>query len=171
MSAKDRATVELVDLPCFGRLVRLAWRKRRWATWSDDGRYVTLTSMDAEAALAHLREAQQALENSRRAEYTALLVRDEAMVAAHRAGTNSSLIGEITGMNQPNVVRGRRRAVTRREVLPDGLLGPAEALRRSGLSVQEFVRLVESGELSAVEVHPGVHAFRPEVIAGRAKAV
>ncbi len=29
--AKDRATVELVDLPCFGRPTRLVWRKRRWA--------------------------------------------------------------------------------------------------------------------------------------------
>ena len=29
--AKDRATVELADLPCFGRPVRLVWRKRRWA--------------------------------------------------------------------------------------------------------------------------------------------
>jgi hypothetical protein len=127
--------------------------------------------MEVEDALAHLRDAQQALEKARRAEYTALLVRDEAMVAAHRAGASSSVIGEITGMNQPNVVRGRRRAVTRREVLPDGLLGPAEARRRSGLSVQEFVRLVESGELPAVEIYPGVHAFRPEVIAGRARAV
>jgi transposase len=28
---KDRPTVELVDLPCFGRPVRLVWRKRRWS--------------------------------------------------------------------------------------------------------------------------------------------
>jgi transposase len=27
---KDRVTVELVDLPCFGRSARLFWRKRRW---------------------------------------------------------------------------------------------------------------------------------------------
>ncbi len=27
---KDRPTVVLVDLPCFGRSVRLVWRKRRW---------------------------------------------------------------------------------------------------------------------------------------------
>lgn len=27
---KDRTTVELVDLPCFGRAARLCWRKRRW---------------------------------------------------------------------------------------------------------------------------------------------
>lgn len=29
--AKDRAMVELVDLPCFGRQTRLVWCKRRWA--------------------------------------------------------------------------------------------------------------------------------------------
>ncbi|MCB1028332.1 MAG: ISL3 family transposase, partial [Microthrixaceae bacterium] len=34
--SKDRPVVELVDLPCFGRPVRLVWRKRRWRcphTW------------------------------------------------------------------------------------------------------------------------------------------
>jgi transposase len=42
---KDRPTVELVDLPCFGRPARLVWRKRRWScpnvtcattTWTED---------------------------------------------------------------------------------------------------------------------------------------
>ena len=28
---KDRPSVELVDLPCFGRPTRLVWRKRRWS--------------------------------------------------------------------------------------------------------------------------------------------
>lgn len=28
---KDRSSVELVDLPCFGRATRLVWRKRRWS--------------------------------------------------------------------------------------------------------------------------------------------
>ena len=28
---KDRPTVVLVDLPCFGRATRLVWRKRRWS--------------------------------------------------------------------------------------------------------------------------------------------
>jgi transposase len=28
---KDRPSVELVDLPCFGRPARLVWRKRRWS--------------------------------------------------------------------------------------------------------------------------------------------
>ena len=28
---KDRPSVELVDLACFGRAARLVWRKRRWS--------------------------------------------------------------------------------------------------------------------------------------------
>ena len=31
LRVKDRPVVELVDLPCFGRATRLAWRKFRWA--------------------------------------------------------------------------------------------------------------------------------------------
>ena len=31
VSAKDRAMVELVDLPAFGRRTTLVWHKRRWA--------------------------------------------------------------------------------------------------------------------------------------------
>ena len=31
VASKDRSSVELVDLPCFGRAVRLVWRKRRWS--------------------------------------------------------------------------------------------------------------------------------------------
>jgi transposase len=30
-SVKDRPSVELVDLPCFGRPARLVWRKHRWS--------------------------------------------------------------------------------------------------------------------------------------------
>ena len=42
---KDRPSVELVDLPCFGRPARLVWRKRRWScpdpmcatrSWTED---------------------------------------------------------------------------------------------------------------------------------------
>jgi transposase len=42
---KDRPSVELVDLPCFGRPTRLVWRKRRWScpdaacatgSWTED---------------------------------------------------------------------------------------------------------------------------------------
>jgi len=42
---KDRPSVELVDLPCFGRAARLVWRKGRWScpdeacatsTWTED---------------------------------------------------------------------------------------------------------------------------------------
>ncbi|GAC1386994.1 MAG: ISL3 family transposase [Acidimicrobiales bacterium] len=40
---KDRPTVELVDLPCFGRPARLLWRKRRWSC-PDDGTEVCRVS-------------------------------------------------------------------------------------------------------------------------------
>jgi transposase len=33
---KDRAVVELVDLPCFGRPARLAWHKHRWCCAGED---------------------------------------------------------------------------------------------------------------------------------------
>ena len=42
---QDRASVELVDLPCFGRATRLVWRERRWScpnatctigSWTED---------------------------------------------------------------------------------------------------------------------------------------
>jgi hypothetical protein len=33
---KDRPAVELVDLPCFGRPVRLVWHKHRWCCPDDD---------------------------------------------------------------------------------------------------------------------------------------
>lgn len=46
---KDRPSVELVDLPCFGRPVRLMWRKRRWGcpdigcatgSWTEEARAI-----------------------------------------------------------------------------------------------------------------------------------
>jgi hypothetical protein len=42
---KDRSSVELADLPCFGRPARLVWHKRRWScptagcptgSWTED---------------------------------------------------------------------------------------------------------------------------------------
>jgi hypothetical protein len=70
----------------------------------------------------------------------------------------STLVGDI---GQPNVVRARRRAVTRREVVfPAGLLSPADAVRESGLGPREFIHAVREGRLIAVELPGGVRAFR-----------
>ncbi len=68
----------------------------------------------------------------------------------------SSLIGDI---GQPNVVRARRRAVTCREVVPGGMLGPGDAVRESGLTPGEFIAAVRDGRITPVEVAPGVRAF------------
>jgi hypothetical protein len=48
--AQDRLTVEIRDLPCFGRPARLVWRKRRWRcleslcgtkTWTETSEHVS----------------------------------------------------------------------------------------------------------------------------------
>ncbi len=93
------------------------------------------------------------------------LIRDSTIVEAHRAGLSSREISELVGdIGQPNVVRARRRAIARREVVPDGLLSPADALRSSELSPKEFIELVRTGRLRPVEVPGGVRAFRKEDI-------
>jgi hypothetical protein len=91
------------------------------------------------------------------------LIRDSAIVDAHRLGMSSREISELVGdIGQPNVVRARRRAVTRREVVPGGMLGPGDAIREAGLTPAEFIAAVRSGRINPVEVAPGVRAFRVE---------
>ncbi len=96
-------------------------------------------------------------------DYITRLIRDDAIVEAHRAGLSSREISEIVGdIGQPNVVRARRRAATRREMIPGGLLSPADSVRESGLSPSDFVGAVREGRIVAVELEGGVRAFRPE---------
>lgn len=110
-----------------------------------------------------LREAQTEYERARSDDYVAREIRDTAMVEAHRAGLSSREIGSLVGgLDQPNVVRARRRAITRRDVMPNGLLSPTEALRLSKLSATEFISAVRAGRIRSVEVYRGVYAFRPE---------
>ncbi len=91
------------------------------------------------------------------------LIRDAAIVEAHRAGLSSREISELVGdIGQPNVVRARRRAVSRREAVPDGLLSPADALRASGLAPKEFITRVRSGRVRPIDLPGGVRAFRKE---------
>lgn len=118
---------------------------------------------DLETARARLVEAEAEYQRARTDDYVARLVRDASIVDAHRAGLSSGEISKLVGdIGQPNVVRARRRAVTRREVVPDGLLSPADALRQSGLSPREFITAVRSGNLPAVELPAGVRVFRVE---------
>lgn len=118
---------------------------------------------DMEAARTRLIEAEQEYQRARVDDYVARLVRDSAMVDAHRAGLSSNEISRLLGdMGQPNVVRARRRAMTRREVVPGGLISPADAVRESGLGPREFIEAVRSGRLASVELPGGVRAFRIE---------
>jgi hypothetical protein len=121
------------------------------------------TPPDLNAARHRLIEAQDEYERSRADAYVTLRVRDAAIVDAHRAGLSSREISALVGdIGQPNVVRARRRAVTRREVTPDGLLSPADALRTCGLGPKEFIEAVRSGRLHTQDLPGGIRAFRVE---------
>jgi hypothetical protein len=123
-----------------------------------------------EAARAKLLEAEQEYQRARADGYVTRLIRDSAMVEAHRAGLSSREISDLLGgIGQPNVVRARRRASAMGQILPEGLLSPAEAVRTSGLSPKDFVAAVREGRISTVEPLPGVRAFRPEEVRRLAK--
>lgn len=92
--------------------------------------YVMLTYMgdvaseDSGGQLAMLRqrlvEAEEEYRRARAEEHVVRLVRDATIVDAHRGGMSSREISALVGdIGQPNVVRTRRRAVTRTR-------GPAE---------------------------------------------
>jgi transposase len=51
VTVKDRDTVELVDLPCFGRPAILAWRKVRWECQLGCGSFTEQASAIAAARL------------------------------------------------------------------------------------------------------------------------
>jgi len=146
--------------------------------------YVILTYM-AEVNLSHrdeleslrqrLVEAEREYRRARAHDYVVRLIRDSAIVDAHRGGMSSREISEMIGdIGQPNVVRARRRAITRREMVPVGMLSPADALQASGLGPAEFIVAVREGRISSVDVGGGARAFRPEdleaLAAGRAKS-
>jgi len=133
------------------------------------GQYVVLiymaslraTAHDLEAARRRLVEAQAEYQRGRTEDYVNRLIRDSTIVEAHRAGLSSRQISDLVGdIGQPNVVRARRRAITRRDLVPEGLFSPADALRLSRLSPKEFIELVRTGRLRPVEVPGGVRAFR-----------
>ena len=118
---------------------------------------------DLDSIRARLADAEAEYRRARTADYITRLIRDDAIVEAHRAGLSSREISEIVGdIGQPNVVRARRRAASRREVIPGGLLSPTDSVRESGLSPAEFVVAVREGRIVALELDGGVRAFRPE---------
>jgi hypothetical protein len=125
----------------------------------------TDSGASVQEARRHLLEAETEYQQARAGDYVARLIRDSAMVEAHRAGLSSREISELVGdIGQPNVVRARKRAITRREVVPDGLLSPSDALRESGMSTHAFITAVREGHLKTVDLPGGVRAFRVEDI-------
>lgn len=118
---------------------------------------------ERDEARRNLLQAEQEYQRARVDDYITRLVRDSAIVEAHRLGMSSREISSLIGdIGQPNVVRARRRAIARREVVPGGMLGPGDAVRESGLSPRDFIRAVRVGRIVPIEVAPGVRAFRVE---------
>jgi hypothetical protein len=123
-----------------------------------------------EQATKALLEAEAEYQRAREDDYVTRLIRDAAMVEAHRAGLSSREISDLLGgIGQPNVVRARRRAGDNPAELSKGLLSPAEAVRASGLGPREFVAAVRQGRIRSVEPRPGVRAFRSEEVRRLAK--
>ena len=121
---------------------------------------------EVDAAKKRLIEAEEEYQRARADDYVAGLIWDSVIVDARRAGLSSRAISELIGdIGQPNVERARQRAVTRREVVPEGLLSPADALRASGLGPRSFILAVRAGTLASVEVHGATRAFRAEDVA------
>jgi hypothetical protein len=124
-----------------------------------------------ERAKVALVEAERQYQRARIDDYLSRLIRDTAMVEAHRAGLSSREISDLLGgIGQPNVVRARRRAEGHASDPDDGLLSPAEALRASGLSPREFVDAVRQGRVEPVQPRRGIHVFRAEDVRGLAEA-
>ena len=140
--------------------------------------YVILTYMQRTTSVAALEdaklkllEADQEYQRARADDYVTRVIRDAAMVEAHRAGLSSRQISDLLGgIGQPNVVRARRRAASRAQTVPEGLLSPAEAVRASGLSPKEFVMAVHAGRISPIEPSAGVLAFRSQDVRDLARA-
>lgn len=121
-----------------------------------------------EAALAALIEAEAVYRQTRDDDYVARVIRDTSIVKAHRAGASQKEISKLVGdIGQPNVARvqrrERQRAITRRDVVPHGMLAPDDALERSGLGPADFMRAVRDGHLRPKPTgYAGVLAFLPE---------
>jgi hypothetical protein len=126
---------------------------------------------DREQAKLALLEAERQYQRARIDGYITRLIRDTAMVEAHRAGLSSREISDLLGgIGQPNVVRARRRAESHTGGLADGLLSPADALRASGLAPGAFVDAVRQGRIEPIQPRPGMHVFRADDVRGLAEA-
>jgi hypothetical protein len=119
---------------------------------------------DQDALRAALIEAEYEYQDTRTYDYIARVIRDGLIVNAHRGGISQKEISALVGdIGQPNVARAQRRAITRRDVVPGGMLAADDAQERSGLSPAAFMSAVRAGRIQPrLTGSPGVWAFNPE---------
>lgn len=126
------------------------------------------TNIDAQArqdALrADLEEAEREYQNARALDYIARVIRDGLIVRAHRGGIHQREISAIvSNIGQPNVARAQKRAITRRDVVPGGMVAADDAQEQSGLGPAAFMDAVRAGQIVPRPTgSPGVWAFNPE---------
>jgi transposase len=99
---KDRQSVELFDLPCFGRKARLGWRKVRFACPNEDCPMTSWTWGDDRIA------APRQVLTDRAARWATLHVGGEGVVLGAAGSANMAA-----------------RSVARRAILPSGLVRTA----------------------------------------------
>jgi len=110
----------------------------------------------AGASTDSVEDARRRLEEAERLlracpdDYVLRRLRNGAVVDALRAGVSQEVVTEIAD---------DLGSFARVEVVPGGLLGPADTIRRSGLDPEAFVEAVRSGRLPVVDLPGGVRAF------------
>jgi hypothetical protein len=122
------------------------------------------TQAEQDALRADLEEAEREYQNTRTHDYIARVIRDGLIVRAHRGGINQKEISAIvSNIGQPNVARAQKRAITRRDVVPGGMIAADDAQAQSGLGPAAFMAAVRVGQIVPRPTgSPGVWAFNPE---------
>lgn len=117
-----------------------------------------------EAIRTALAEAEAEYQKARTYDYIALVIRDGLIVNAIRAGLSQKEIGGlVSAMNQPHVARVNRRAVARRDAVPDGMVAADDAQEQSDLGPAAFMDAVRAGRIVPKPTGAtGVWAFTPE---------
>jgi hypothetical protein len=92
------------------------------------------------------------------------VIRDGLIARAHRGGIHQREISAlVSDMGQPNVARAQKRAVTRRDAVPGGMLAADDAQEQSGLRPAAFLEAVRTGRIEPKPTGTtGVWAFLPE---------
>lgn len=124
------------------------------------------TQAEQAALRADLAEAEREYQSDRTHDYIARVIRDGLIVRAHRGGIHQREISAIvSNIGQPNVARAQKRAITRRDVVPHGMIAADDAQGQSGLGPAAFMAAVRAGQIVPRPTGtPGVWAFNPEDI-------